>query len=218
MVNVSLVLFLAISQALLLTLVALGICIYRERKSTRLLNESRRNATELAKRRDISAYLAQEIAQCQQYIDRLGVDKPDTSSPDLRLRLLALEQQLSVLPDHDDAYWKIHADVVSRVLAEYCPGQAPREEADREGQNQAQAGVTASDEIDAKEVLEGLISKVTNIRNLVAETVSEDAVKENINLSLDGVTSTCKDISACIYTFEDENGFLREQVAALLKL
>ncbi len=167
-----------------------------------------------------SLYLERELALTRSRIEALGDTVPDT----LRMRLawLGLEQEIAEQNGSgvDEAFWEALPGRIETILPRTPAAQDVS--AGAEGPEAAKTSAVDQDEVDAGSVIERQARTIDYLRGYIAELVKraggEEEGTEEVEARFAEIERVNQELRDCVSVLEDENRFLREQVASLLKL
>lgn len=227
MINLSLFAFLAILEGIVVLLIVIGVQVWRLRAARAkdritYIDGSDAHPTP-------ALYLESELAKTRTHLQSLAAERADGAAdaaadpaqPALSLRaaLLEVEAELSKsLPEERTReFWQGLADRLGGILtaagfnattAKASAAQAP------------QAGNV--EDTNVAEIADQQSKTIDYLRNYIQELLDqyghEPSPEPNISDKFDQLERANKELSGCVEILEDENEFLREQIAALLKL
>ncbi len=231
MITFSLFTFLALLEGIVALLIVIGVLVWRQRKARTqdriaYIDGSDTHPTP-------ALYLESEVAKTRTHLESLTTDiiaDPAQTALSLRAALLEVEAELShSLPEQrDQAFWQSLADRLGNILT--TTGYS-RESAVED----LTVAHAAEVEIPADKVylmgvegdsVTGLVEQQSKtidfLRNYIHDLLDQHGHKPlpepNIAGKFDELEHANKELSDCVQILEDENEFLREQIAALLKL
>lgn len=235
MIDLSIYTILALLEGIVVLLIVIGVLLWRSRQARArdriaYIDGSDTHPTP-------ALYLESEVAKTRNHLDSLTKDKAETQPGDavdtthsalgLRAALLKVEAELSQsLPEQrDHNFWQGLADRLDGILS--TSGYQPPSSAVATTPEPA-PGATATgsllDEEDAS--VTGLVEQqaktIDYLRNYIQEILDQHdhqpSPDPGITGKFDDLERANKELSSCVAVLEDENEFLRHQIAALLKL
>ena len=217
MVQLSLLSFLALLEIMALLAVLLGISVWR-------LRGHRSGGIQFIEATDShpspSLYLDRESARTRSFLDSLqGKPKAPPEEPALRsalaarAELLRHESALAKLPltDRDPANWTALAQTIALGLS--AEGYARQAKPDHiHGEDTQVSTALAAQQAHTIAYLREYIQQ------LLEKLGQQSKADQEIPQRLDELERVNKELQLCVSVLEDENSFLRDQIAALLAL
>ncbi len=218
MIKINLVVFLLVMQLLLVAVLLAVFALLKVRKlSARLA--ARRAAPPppaAAPANDAAHYLATELQRTRGRLEALGGASAAAGGSAagrlaMRAELLQMEAEWAALTQHDEAAWnrldaRMHVLLAQEGAASASPAATP-----------PVAPPAGQDEVPTKQLFDQQLSTIENLKAAIAEAVSHPETIEALQQQLDKLGGTARELTFCVAILEDENLFLRDQVAALLK-
>ncbi len=222
MIKISLVVFLLVLQALLVSVLLAGFALLKVRKLSARLAAKRASPAPSSEpaasaSSDAAHYLATELQRTRGRLDSLGgatagagASASATGRLALRAELLQMEAEWAGLTEYDDAAWnkldaRLHMLLVQDAAAPASPAAPPS----------AQSAVR--DEVDTKHLFDEQHATLELLKAGIASAVSDPDTTESLQAQLDKLGRTARELTFCVSILEDENLFLRDQVRALLE-
>ena len=217
MVQLSLLSFFALLEIIVVLLLLLGVAVWRLRR--------RRSAgIQFIDVGDAhpspSLYLDRESARTRSFLDRLqGKPTAPPEDPSLRAalsaraRLFRSESTLAktAAQERDPANWTELAQSVALSLS--AEGYARQAKSDQiHGEDTHDSATLAAQQAHTIEYLRGYIEQ------LLGKLGQQSKADREIPDRLDELERVNKELQLCVNVLEDENSFLRDQIAALLAL
>ncbi len=169
-----------------------------------------------------SLYLERELALTRSRVEELGEAAPEG----LRLRLawLGLEQQIAERhgSSPDEAFWEELRGRIDDILQVLMAAAAPAGAGTAVAPEEAAASGDGIDEAIASDIIEQQARTIDYLRGYIAELMekaggdSEGA--EEVEARFAEIERVNRELKTCVEVLEDENQFLRDQVAELLKM
>lgn len=220
MIQLSLFSFLALLEAIAALLVILGFMIWRLRRSVRQTTRIQFiDATE--QQVAPSLYLDSEAAKTQTFVEALR-ERPRAEPGDpalraalgLRAGLLRQESALAVKPveQRDIPAWTALAQQVAAVLEAEGLGIHERKAHEIYGED------TATSETIVTQQAQTIRHLRDYIQQLLDKLGHQPSPDTDILKRFDELERANRELNQCVLVLEDENSFLRDQIAALLKL
>ncbi|WJW76589.1 hypothetical protein QVG61_05725 [Thiohalobacter sp. IOR34] len=199
MVTLSVATFVALLEVLVVLLVLVGVLAWLLRRSRQQLAEAPQH------------YLRREIRLARQ---RLA--ERDCLQQRLRLALLEFEQTLAGAPAavRDAAFWEgLESRLAELVEAAGLTAAEVAPRAGDEAEDEPPTAGLVQQQARAIERLRGLVREL--LQRLGEETLSQG---EDIDARLHELENSNRELHQCVQVLEDENEFLRRQIAALLQM
>ncbi len=217
MISLGPITIIVVIQIILLLIMLVGVLLFMLRKKSKKLNALSHQGTmqdNVSAGASVEHYLTAEIKLTQARFDLFykaddikteAIAEPDWLS--LRKNFLETEKELLALSDREDVFWleigkKIKAllknsNLVKRVLKE----------------------VEEGDEEEIKEMKMLLKSQQDKFEELSSLLDGEDSDTNMLELKdkLIQLARSHQELSQCMFMLEEENNFMRDQIAALLK-
>ena len=226
MIELSIFTFLALLEGIVVLLIIMGVLLWRTRHSggrdrIAYIDGSDTHPTP-------ALYLESEVAKTRNHLDSLTTEKAD-KPPALSLRagLLKIEAELSQhLPEQRDRkFWQGLADQLGGIL-ESTGYRAQPPDTTPVVVRGAPGAPTGSLLDEADVTVTGLVEQqaktIDYLRNYIQELLDQHGHQPSpdpgITDKFDDLERANKELSSCVAVLEDENEFLRGQIAALLKL
>ena len=215
MINVSLIVVLLVLQALLVSVLLAMYAFFRARRLSALLEVARHSvaAPPVVVQDGPAQYLATQLQHTRERLGGLDSNPEEGVSSGnaagrlaLRAELLQIETEWAGEKEHDDASWERLDTRMQVLLAQFVPAPAPPV-AKSEGQ----------EKVDTKQLFDEQHATIEQLKAAVAAAVSSPDAIESLQVQLDRLGRTARELTFCVAILEDENLFLRDQVAALLK-
>lgn len=221
MVSLGILPFIVILEVIVILLLLSGFLFWRVRQ---IRNQEDSLQSEQGEVRSLTPflYLDKEAAMTRSFCESLQVN-PDLEPNDLQLRsalclragMLAKELELAKSPttERDQEEWKALAQHVNAVIAENgYVNQVKTEGSKIYGEESPPSEVMITQQTRTikhlQEYLQQLLGKLGHLPLPDIDVMAKFNELERIN----------NELSQCLAVLEDENGFLRDQIAALLKL
>lgn len=219
MIQLSLFSFLALLEGMALLLVLLGLLVWRLR---RLRIERRIQFIDATDTHPTPAlYLDREAAVTRTQVERLNAQpEAEPRLPELRAALAAragLLRQESVLAgasiaERDSVAWTTLALQIADTLKAEGFSQRDRKSGAVYGEDTAASEAIVEQQTRTIQHLRGYIQQLL-------EKLGHQPLPDNtLHVRFDELERANGELSQCIAVLEDENGFLRDQIAELLKL
>lgn len=221
MIELSLFAFLAILEGIVVLLIVIAVLAWRQRAARAKDRISYIDGSDTHP--TPALYLESEVAKTRTHLESLTAENADAGAaqPALSLRaaLLKVEAELSQsLPEERTrAFWQGLADRLGGVLTtagfNAAAVKAPAEQAPQAGNDEDASAV---------DIVAQQAKTIDYLRNYIQELLDQHghlpSPEPNIARKFDELERANKELSGCVEILEDENEFLREQIAALLKL
>lgn len=221
MIQLSLFSFLALLEIMAVLLILLGVMVWRVRRlrgdgSSRIqfIDATDQHPTP-------SLYLDGEAARTRTFVSALR-DKPRQEPVEPALRsalcaragLLRYESGLARHPvtERDPAAWKAIAQAVDSTLAAEGYSTQPVQTSPVYGEDTATREVIVAQQTRTIEHLREYIQQL--LEKLGHQPLPDEGIAQH----MDEVERANRELNQCVLVLEDENSFLRDQIAALLKL
>jgi hypothetical protein len=221
MISFSLITLLVVLEGIVALLIVIGVLVWRLRKArTRdritYIDGSDAHPTP-------ALYLESEVAKTRTHLESLTAD-PTQTALSLRAALLAVEAELSQsLPEERNReFWQDLADRLGGIVT--ASGYSSEAIAVKAAQAPAgQAAQTGNlEDTDVAELVDQQAKTIDYLRNYIQELLDQYGHQPspdlNISDKFDQLERANKELNGCVEILEDENEFLREQIAALLKM
>lgn len=221
MISFSLFTLLAVLEGIVVLLIVIGVLVWRLRKARAhdriaYIDGSDAHPTP-------TLYLESEVAKTRTHLESLTAD-PTQTALSLRAALLAVEAELSQsLPEERNReFWQGLADRLGEIVTAsgYSSGSVAVEAALAPANRVAQTENV--EEASVAELVDQQSKTIDYLRNYIQELLDqhghEPSPEPNIAGKFDELERANKELSGCVSILEDENEFLREQIAALLKM
>lgn len=223
MIQLSMFSFLALLEAIAVLLALLGLMVWRQRRLSGGTRIQYIDATE--EYPTPSLYLDSESAKTHSFVETLH-EKPRAEPTDAALRaalglragLLRRESELAQslvkqpVGERDPALWTTLAGQVATVLEAEGFSHAASRSTLVHGEE------TVSSEAIAVQQTRTIQYLRDYIQQLLDKLGHQPLPDEHITDRFDQMERANRELGQCIAVLEDENGFLRDQIAALLKL
>jgi hypothetical protein len=225
MIEISLFTFLAILEGIVVLLIVIGVLVWRQRAARAkdriaYIDGSDAHPTP-------ALYLESEVAKTRTHLDTLSAESAAGDVADaqpalsLRAALLEVEAELSSsLPEERTRdFWQGLAKRLDGVLttAGFNAGSAAATAAQA-----APVPAANVEDASAADIVQQQSKTIDYLRNYIQELLDQHghlpSPEPNISEKFDYLERANKELSGCVEILEDENEFLREQIAALLKL
>lgn len=226
MIELSIFTFLVLLEGIVVLLIITGVLLWRTRRAggrdrIAYIDGSDTHPTP-------ALYLESEVAKTRNHLDSLTTGKATKPAAlSLRAGLLKIEAELSHhLPEQRDRkFWQGLADQLGGIL-EATGYRAQPPEITPVAATGATGTPTGSllDEEDASVtvLVEQQAKTIDYLRNYIQELLNQHGHQPSpdpdITDKFDDLERANKELNSCVAVLEDENEFLREQIAALLKL
>lgn len=135
----------------------------------------------------------------------------------LRADFLQMEHDLNKLEDRDDAFWQSFEERMRALIDRHIP-QKPAtvlEAAPLLPGNSSEAVNEDAEQL--KELVGAQVDTIKTLRKRLSEVIDDDVKRQEFEEHVNHIERTNKEMAGCVTVLEDENEFLREQIAALLK-
>lgn len=220
MIQLSLISFLTLLEIMAVLLVLLGLMVWRMRRSQGVRNRIQFiDAT--AQHPTPSLYLDGEAARTRTFCNALH-DQPRQEPVEPALRsalgtragLLRYESELARHPvaERDPAAWAVIAQAVDATLAAEGYTSQPAQASPVYGEDTATRENIVAQQTRTIEHLREYIQQLL-------EKLGHQPLPDNdIAKHMDTLERANRELNQCVLVLEDENSFLRDQIAALLKL
>lgn len=219
MIQLSLFAFLALLEVMAVLLILLGIMVWRMRRAPGGSRIQFIDATE--DHPTPSLYLDSESARTRTFVEALR-DKPQSEPAEpvlrsaLRVRagLLRYESELARHPvaERDPALWTAIAQAVDTTVAAEGYSTQPAQTSPVYGEDTAMREAMVAQQTRTIEHLREYIQQL--LGKLGHQPLPDDGIARH----MDELERANRELNQCVIVLEDENGFLRDQIAALLKL
>lgn len=134
----------------------------------------------------------------------------------LRADYLQMEHDLNALEARDDAFWLSFDERLRALLDRHALQKAitlleaaPLLPKSREAKNE--------DAEQLKELVGAQVDTIKNLRWRLTEAIGDDLKRQEFEAQIDHIEHTNKEMTGCVSILENENEFLRNQIAELLK-
>lgn len=238
MINLSLFWFLALLEFMVLLLIVIGVLVWRLRRPA---GKDRIQFIDGAEDYPTPAlYLEAEVARTRTHLESLSAASTD-GEPDLttdpvqpalalRAALLEVEAELSHSQpqDRDVKYWQALATRLGDIVAATGYSAAAPEPAPESSPAAAEPAATKTVYVMGEEdaSVTGLVEQqaktIDFLRNYIQELLDQHGHEPSPDPDIAGkfneLERANKELSSCVAVLEDENEFLRDQIAALLKI
>lgn len=237
MINLSLFWLLALLELMVVLLIAIGVLAWRLHRKVK--GKDRIAFIDGADTHPTAAlYLQAEVAKTRTHLESTagdsgaadGVADPGQAALALRVALLEVEAELSdSQPETRDAgYWQNLANRLGEIVA--ATGYSTQQAAAAESTAPAPASAAATKTVflmgEEDASVTGLVEQqaktIDFLRNYVQELLDqhghEPSPEPEIAGKFEQLEKANKELSSCVAVLEDENEFLRDQIAALLKM
>lgn len=228
MIDLSIYTFLALLEGIIVLLIVIGVLLWRIRQvraqdRTAYIDGSDPHPTPVL-------YLESEVAKTRNHLDSLAaekVDKPPALS--LRAALLEIEVELSQhSPEpRDRNFWQGLADRLGAIVEATgyrtaSPEAITSPVVDARAIATPTGSVLDGDDTNVSGLVEQQAKTIDYLRNYIQELLDQHGHQPSpdpdIAGKFDELERANKELSSCMVVLEDENEFLRAQIAALLKL
>lgn len=219
MIQLSLFAFLALLEVMAVLLILLGIMVWRMRRAPGGSRIQFIDATD--EHPTPSLYLDSEAARTRTFVEALG-RKPQSEPAEPALRsalrvragLLRYESELARHPvaDRDPALWTAVAQAVDATVAAEGYTTQPVQTAPVYGEDTATREAMVAQQTRTIEHLREYIQQL--LSKLGHQPLPDDGIARH----MDELERANRELNQCVMVLEDENSFLRDQIAALLKL
>lgn len=219
MIQLSMFSFLALLEGMVVLLLLLGILVWQQRRSRGGTRIQYIDATE--EYPTPSLYLDSEAAKTQSFVEDLRAqpqaepgDSVARAALGVRAGLLRQESELAKTPvgERDNAVWATLAARVASVLE----GEGFSHVSDKS--TLVHGEDTVSSEAIAAQQTRTIQYLRDYIQQLLEKLGHQPLPDNHISDRFDELERANRELRQCVAVLEDENGFLRDQIAALLKL
>ncbi len=221
MIKISLVVFLLVLQALLVSVLLAGFALLKVRKLSARLAARRASPVQppapvAGAPNDAAHYLATELQRTRGRLEGLGgatasagASASATGRLALRAELLQMEAEWAGLTEYDDAAWnkldaRLHMLLAQDAAAPVSPAPPATQSAGK-------------DEVEAKRLLDEQHATIEQLKAAIASAVSDPDTTESLQAQLEKLGRTARELTFCVAILEDENQLLRDQVRALVQ-
>lgn len=223
MIQLSLFSFLALLEVIAVLLVLLGILVWRLRRMRIERRIQFIDATE--EHPTASLYLDSEAAKTRTFVESLGAQpQAEPSAPALRAALglrAGLLRQESVLAGkgadagavtRDSAAWEALARQIDATLKTEGFSQQRQQSHEIHGEDTVASEAIVAQQTRTIQHLRGYIQQL--LEKLGHQPLPDNTIQERF----DELERANSELSQCVAVLEDENSFLRDQIAELLRL
>jgi hypothetical protein len=212
MIKISLVVFLLVLQALLLSMVLAVFALFRVRRLTaRLAGRHATSDPGPGVLSDAAHYLAMELQHTRGRLDGLG-GVPASGAADGAVQRLAwraewlqMEAEWAGQTEHDDAAWN---RLDERLQALFRQGASA-------GLAPPPSASVDQDEAKTKRLFDEQRVTLEQLKAQLAAAVTDPDKSETLQQQLDRLGHTARELTFCVTILEDENLLLHNQVRAL---
>jgi hypothetical protein len=213
MIKISLVVFLLVLQALLVSVLLAVFALLRVRKLSTRLAARRVPAPPPAAEapNDAAHYLATELQRTRGRLEGLGgsptgANSSTTGRLALRAELLQMEAEWAGLPEQDDEAWNRLDTRMQALLARATAASGPPANPAAE-----------KNEVATKQLLDEQLVAIENLKAAMVTAASHPEAGLILQTQFEQLGRTARELTFCVAILEDENQFLRDQVRALLQ-
>ena len=213
MIQLDLVVFLLLIEALVVLAVLLLIWLLRSRKLVDALAIAVSRVRALVKRPDARQYLQTEANLTHNHAHELeDTDQDVARLLAVRADFLQMEHELAENQTRDDLFWDALGKQIDTLLEKHdvsgsgtfrSQGVSPQ---DRPG-----------DAVNTQSLFEEQTSSIDSLKKQVRESVSEPAKAEVLEKQIDRITSANRELSYCVSTLESEISALHVKIGTLEK-
>lgn len=228
MISISVIAFLVLLEVIVVLLVLLGVVLWRLRKAR---GRDRIEYIDGAVAHPTPAlYLESEVAKTRAHLEEATAtadSDPQQTALGLRAALLEVEAELAQTPpeQRDVAYWQALATRLGEIVAATGYSVAVTAEAAAEPPPPPAPQpvyVTADEDANISGLVEQQAKTIDFLRNYIQELLDTHghtpSPDPEVAGRFDELERNNKELSSCVAVLEDENSFLRDQIAALLQM
>ncbi len=216
MINMNVYVYAGLLQ-LLIVLVLLSLFLYfRIRQLKHRLGQKQVRVRELEQKPDAGQYLATETKLTRGRYEATTAFQEGEPNPGdksflcaLRADFLELEHELAGKVERDESFWKQVEEKLGAILKAHKLS-APRAPQPLSATSSLEDSPATQTIIDSQGVL------IDSIKERIGRAVPDEGVREALEIQVDILAQNNRELSDCVAMLEDENGFLRTQVRALV--
>jgi len=217
MVELKLHYFLALLEAVVILAALSGYLFFRLRttrsriKQTSTRPPSREESEPRVARLDIVQYLGRELERTSARVGHAKATSDTRLWLDLRAAVLQLEQEWAQQDDRSELFWRALAGRLEQLAKEH--GLVPARSVPS-GHEEDKAGLA--------DVVERQTHTIAFLKTYINDVLTQIGKRQDVGPVLDQefekLEHVNRELRQCVDVLEDENQFLRDQIAALLKL
>lgn len=215
MIQLDLVVFLLLIEALVVLAVLLLIWLLRSRKLADALAIAVTRVKALIKRPDARQYLLTEADLTREHVRALEeVDQAMARLLAVRAEFLQMEHEVAGQQERDELFWDALSKQIDALLEKHdVPGSGASARGEQGVPRQGHSG----DAVNTQSLFEEQTSSIGSLKRQVRESVGDPAKAEVLEKQIDRITSANRELSYCVSTLESEISAMHVKIAALEK-